>query len=167
VVICENFPQVDLVTRELRGKECAKKYSQVKKNTSGSPVRVFSKRPLNAANQIFSPTSCDELRLCALRSRHKRTAFQVSRRYSVVHLRELSNRAKKMLESNKIQILLTHACAANLVKYQTHCGKWCDPYVEFGWLLIILDLILHRKAAFRHVLLNRPRLQPMRVSLFD
>ena len=30
-----------------------------------------------------------------------------------------------------------------------------DPYVEFEQIIVILDLILHKKQAYRHVLFNR------------
>jgi len=39
------------------------------------------------------------------------------------------------------------------------CGKPAvDPYCEREWLLVILDLVLLRQAAYRHVLWNRGRL---------
>eukprot|EP00916_Digyalum_oweni_P007577 GHVL01012790.1.p1 GENE.GHVL01012790.1~~GHVL01012790.1.p1 ORF type:complete len:280 (+),score=61.84 GHVL01012790.1:63-902(+) len=35
------------------------------------------------------------------------------------------------------------------------CGKVADKYVECDILIIFIDLILHREAAYRHVLFNR------------
>lgn len=35
------------------------------------------------------------------------------------------------------------------------CKEYLDFYVEFEFLLILLDLMLHRVSAFRHVLFNR------------
>lgn len=40
----------------------------------------------------------------------------------------------------------------------TACGENVDPYCEREWLLVTLDLILCRSAAYRHVLCNRFRL---------
>ena len=35
------------------------------------------------------------------------------------------------------------------------CDKDVDPYIEREWLLVVMDCILHRCEAFRHVLYNR------------
>ena len=35
------------------------------------------------------------------------------------------------------------------------CGHDVDPYIEREWLLVIMDCVLHRPEAFRHVLYNR------------
>jgi hypothetical protein len=35
------------------------------------------------------------------------------------------------------------------------CGRDVDPYIEREWLLVIMDCVLHRPGAFRHVLYNR------------
>eukprot|EP00571_Detonula_confervacea_P001124 CAMPEP_0172315352 /NCGR_PEP_ID=MMETSP1058-20130122/24938_1 /TAXON_ID=83371 /ORGANISM="Detonula confervacea, Strain CCMP 353" /LENGTH=341 /DNA_ID=CAMNT_0013029419 /DNA_START=240 /DNA_END=1262 /DNA_ORIENTATION=+ len=35
------------------------------------------------------------------------------------------------------------------------CGPDVDPYIEREWLLVIMDCVLHRPEAFRHVLYNR------------
>ncbi len=36
------------------------------------------------------------------------------------------------------------------------CASIADKYIEFELILVILDIVLHRKQAFRHVLFNRP-----------
>jgi len=36
-----------------------------------------------------------------------------------------------------------------------NCGRDVDPYIEREWLLVIMDCVLHRPEAFRHVLYNR------------
>lgn len=38
------------------------------------------------------------------------------------------------------------------------CGGVVDKYVEFEPMLLVIDLILHRREAYRHVLFNRQRL---------
>ena len=35
------------------------------------------------------------------------------------------------------------------------CGNDVDPYIEREWLLVVMDCVLHRPEAFRHVLYNR------------
>lgn len=35
------------------------------------------------------------------------------------------------------------------------CGRDVDPYIEREWLLVIMDCVLHRPEAFRHLLYNR------------
>jgi hypothetical protein len=35
------------------------------------------------------------------------------------------------------------------------CGKVADKYIEYELLLVLLDAILHRKPAVRHLLYNR------------
>eukprot|EP00808_Paulinella_micropora_P028959 g27556.t1 len=40
------------------------------------------------------------------------------------------------------------------------CHQFADKYVEFEMLLIILDLMLQKSAAYRHLLLNRRHLLP-------
>lgn len=35
------------------------------------------------------------------------------------------------------------------------CGKVADKYVEYEFILVLIDLILHRRQAFRHFLFNR------------
>ncbi|KAL3795624.1 hypothetical protein ACHAW5_002820 [Stephanodiscus triporus] len=35
------------------------------------------------------------------------------------------------------------------------CGNDVDPYIEREWLLVVLDCVLHRPGAFRHLLYNR------------
>jgi len=36
-----------------------------------------------------------------------------------------------------------------------HCGEVADKYCEDQFVIVFLDLILHKKQAFRHVLYNR------------
>lgn len=38
---------------------------------------------------------------------------------------------------------------------QEKCGQYADKYVEMEMVLVILDLILFRKQAYRHILFNR------------
>ena len=35
------------------------------------------------------------------------------------------------------------------------CGKVADKYVEYELLLVLMDTVLHRKPAIRHLLYNR------------
>jgi len=35
------------------------------------------------------------------------------------------------------------------------CGKVADKYVEYELLLVLMDSVLHRKPAIRHLLYNR------------
>lgn len=46
-----------------------------------------------------------------------------------------------------------------------NCNKQLDPYIEQEWLLVILDCILFREEAFRHVLFNVDGLQVTKVSM--
>lgn len=41
-----------------------------------------------------------------------------------------------------------------LTKCET-CGSFADKYVEYEFMLIFLDLVLHKTAAYRHLLFNR------------
>lgn len=41
-----------------------------------------------------------------------------------------------------------------LVRCQ-HCGRVADKYIEFELLLVLIDIILHRKSAYRHLMINR------------
>jgi len=36
-----------------------------------------------------------------------------------------------------------------------HCGEVADKYIEYELILVVLDVILHRKQAYRHLLFNR------------
>ncbi len=36
-----------------------------------------------------------------------------------------------------------------------YCGEDVDPYIEREWILVIIDCVLHRPKAFRHLLYNR------------
>ena len=36
----------------------------------------------------------------------------------------------------------------------TSCGKLVDPYIEREWLLVVIDCILLREEAYRHILFN-------------
>lgn len=36
-----------------------------------------------------------------------------------------------------------------------HCGSVADKYIEFELLLVLIDIVLHRKAAYRHLMFNR------------
>lgn len=36
-----------------------------------------------------------------------------------------------------------------------NCGRDVDPYIEREWLLVIMDCVLHRPEAIRHVIYNR------------
>lgn len=48
------------------------------------------------------------------------------------------------------------AAAADIKLSQcASCGENVDPYCEREWLLVVLDLVLLRQAAYRHVLCNR------------
>ncbi|ORZ39165.1 Arv1 protein [Catenaria anguillulae PL171] len=38
---------------------------------------------------------------------------------------------------------------------QPHCGEFADTYLESDPVLVMIDLLLHRPAVFRHVLFNR------------
>lgn len=37
----------------------------------------------------------------------------------------------------------------------SHCGRVADKYIEFELLLVLIDIVLHRKPAYRHLLFNR------------
>jgi hypothetical protein len=37
----------------------------------------------------------------------------------------------------------------------SECGDVCDKFVEFELTLVVIELILHRVGAYRHVLFNR------------
>lgn len=37
----------------------------------------------------------------------------------------------------------------------SHCGQVADKYIECELLLVLLDVFLHRKPAFRHLMFNR------------
>lgn len=46
------------------------------------------------------------------------------------------------------------------------CGKVADKYVEYELLLVLLDTVLHRKPAVRHLLYNRMSDSALQVSFF-
>ncbi len=35
------------------------------------------------------------------------------------------------------------------------CGQVADKYIEFELVLVIIDVLLHRKPAYRHLMYNR------------
>ena len=35
------------------------------------------------------------------------------------------------------------------------CGQICDKYIEYELILVLIDIVLHRKAAYRHLYHNR------------
>ena len=39
---------------------------------------------------------------------------------------------------------------------QARCGQYADRYVEYELILIVLDLVLHLRQAYRHLLYNTP-----------
>lgn len=38
------------------------------------------------------------------------------------------------------------------------CSAVCDKYIEYDAILVFLDVVLHRKEAYRHYLWNRPKI---------
>lgn len=38
---------------------------------------------------------------------------------------------------------------------QSSCGQVADKYIEYELILVLIDVVLHRKAAFRHIYNNR------------
>jgi hypothetical protein len=46
------------------------------------------------------------------------------------------------------------------------CGKVADPYVEYELLLVLIDVLLHRKPAIRHMLFNRTEVEALAVSAY-
>ena len=44
---------------------------------------------------------------------------------------------------------------ALLFNYQPECQNVADKYIEYELILVCIDVILHRKQAFRHFLFNR------------
>lgn len=47
------------------------------------------------------------------------------------------------------------------------CGKVADKYVEYELLLVLLDTVLHRKPAIRHLMYNRVSDGAVLVSLIN
>lgn len=46
---------------------------------------------------------------------------------------------------------------------QEHCGSVNDKYIEYELTLVAIDIILHRKPAFRHLLHNRQQFESIAV----
>ena len=44
------------------------------------------------------------------------------------------------------------------------CGQVTDKYIEYELLLVLIDIVLHRMPAFRHLLFNRYNRLITRVS---
>ena len=49
---------------------------------------------------------------------------------------------------------------------QTACNNFADPYVEHDSLTLLLDLILLKRAVYRHLLYNRG-VEPRKVGISD
>lgn len=47
------------------------------------------------------------------------------------------------------------------------CGRVSDRYIEHDATVLIVDLLLHRTAAYRHLLFNRLAIRPSNVSLLQ
>jgi hypothetical protein len=56
-----------------------------------------------------------------------------------------------VLDDCKRFICSSHTCR------QKDCHEVADKYVEYDNVLVVLDLILHRVGAYRHVLFNSSR----------
>jgi lipid intermediate transporter len=50
--------------------------------------------------------------------------------------------------------------------FQKSCGAVADKYIEFELIIIILDLVLHKPQAYRHLLFNRFRQRKVRSMVF-
>ena len=46
------------------------------------------------------------------------------------------------------------------------CGATVDPYVEYEWLLLFIDLLLHKRQVWHHLLVNRWPHDKRQFSLF-
>ena len=38
---------------------------------------------------------------------------------------------------------------------QEHCGNVADKYIEYELVIVLMDIVLHRVTAFRHIYRNR------------
>jgi lipid intermediate transporter len=65
-----------------------------------------------------------------------------------------------------VSILHPFANAETNIKSQTACNNFADPYVEHDSLTLLLDLILLKRAVYRHLLYNRG-VEPRKVGISD
>ena len=43
-----------------------------------------------------------------------------------------------------------------------NCGEFCDKYIEYDEVLILLDLILNKISVYRHLIVNVEQLKKMK-----
>ena len=61
--------------------------------------------------------------------------------------------------------LFVEYTAGNIKLTRCKCGSVADKYVEYENILIAIDIILLRKAAYRHVLYNEHQFEVAKVSI--
>ena len=47
-----------------------------------------------------------------------------------------------------------YMCDMCLLLFQKNCREVVDKYVEYDGMIILLDVILHKRQAYRHILYN-------------
>ena len=69
----------------------------------------------------------------------------------------------KALTGSNIRLV---RCSGNKCSGGKAQAQVADKYVEYEMILVLIDVILHRVPAFRHLLFNRYSPSSMKVSIF-
>lgn len=78
---------------------------------------------------------------------------------------DYADRGKSLLKDSSSSNVRLVRCSGNKCAVAKAAAQVADKYIEFELLLVLIDVILHRLPAFRHLLFNRFSSSSLKVSL--